>query len=104
MSEDAATGNTRQVALKLNLLFVGLSFAIVAVPLLLMKTGLFGTALLVGLAGVPPWVFTFERCLIRQGKRAYWLLLLAPLGFFWPAFIIRWIYGAMEGDPNWMMP
>ena len=99
LSEDAASDTV-----KLNLLFVGLSLAIAAVPFFLVKLGFLGTGLLVGLVGASVWLFIFVHYLLRQGRRAYWFLLLAPVGLFWPAFLIRWFYGSMVGDPHWMMP
>jgi hypothetical protein len=33
-----------------------------------------------------------------------WFVLAAPLGLFWPLFMLRWLFGAERGDPHWMAP
>jgi hypothetical protein len=83
--------------------FLSATAMIVAIPFVIMKSGYFFTGLALGLAASPLWVWMLMNGLRRYGRTIAWCALLAPIGLFWPLFIVRWIWGSMNGDPHWMM-
>ena len=84
--------------------FVSLTIAVAVVPLAVAR--IINVFLVIALAFSVAliWSITFAVGLERYGRRAAWLLLLAPIGLFWPAFAVYWFYRAGQGDPNWIFP
>ena len=86
-----------------SVVFLSATVLLVALPFFLMRLGYFLLGLSLGLMASASWPVVFLR-LRRTGSISAWYALASPIGLFWPLFVIRWIWGAMNGDANWMLP
>lgn len=90
--------------LKFGFYFGILTLAVFGLPLAIAKTVDLFLGLGCGSLGALAWTIFVGIGLTRYGKKFCWFLFSAPLGLFWPLFFLRWMYGAMVGDPHWMAP